>query len=175
MTAYLDAVRRYAVFSGRSSRSQFWFYHLTLLGLAVAGFIIDIAISGGSEPQPLISALIVIGHYIPSLAIIVRRLHDANLSGWLVLLCLLPGIGVIAFIVFGCLAPTPGPNRFDPSHSTGSQSATDGQTGASQAAGASAVERIEKLASLRASGAINDGEFERMKADVLGKTEQGNG
>lgn len=91
------------------------------------------------------------------------------------LLCLLPGIGVIAFIVFGCLAPTPGPNRFGPSHSTGAQSATVGQTRTSQASGASAVERIEKLASLRASGAINDGEFDRMKADILGKTEQGNG
>ncbi|WP_158693384.1 DUF805 domain-containing protein [Neorhizobium alkalisoli] len=170
MSAYLDAMRRYFTFSGRSSRSQFWIYHLTLLVLAIVGFIIDIAISGGGEPQPLVSALIVIGHYIPSLAIIVRRLHDANLSGWLVLLCLLPGLGVIAFIVFGCLAPTPGPNRFDRATATAPHSPEVGQTAASRPAAASNVERIEKLASLRATGAIDEDEFQRMKADILGGT-----
>ncbi|MDW9525877.1 DUF805 domain-containing protein [Sinorhizobium meliloti] len=97
MTAYINAMGRYFAFSGRSTRAQFWYYHLVLLGLAAVGILIDAAIAGG---QPLVS-LIIIAHYIPSLAITVRRLHDADISGWLVLLCLVPGLGIIAFIAYG--------------------------------------------------------------------------
>ncbi|MDW9970415.1 DUF805 domain-containing protein [Sinorhizobium meliloti] len=163
MTAYINAMGRYFDFSGRSTRAQFWYYHLVLLGLAVVGVIIDAAITEG---QPLVSALIIIAHYIPSLAITVRRLHDSDKSGWLVLLCLVPGIGVIAFIAYGCLAST-GPNRFGQGDWGASYSTGAAQTAGSQPAAASNVERIEKLASLRASGAISDDEFQRMKSEVL--------
>lgn len=158
MSAYFDAMRRYATFKGRSTRSQFWLYHLGVLVLAIIGWVIDIAISGPLGPEPLVSAVIVIAHYIPSLAIIVRRLHDTDKSGWLVLVCLIPLIGLVAFIVFGCTASTPGTNRF------GAPVGGDPTVGT---ATGTKVERIEKLASLRASGAISDAEFEKMKADVL--------
>lgn len=158
MSAYFDAMRRYATFKGRSTRSQFWLYHLGVLVLAIIGWVIDIAISGPRGPEPLVSAVIVIAHYIPSLAIIVRRLHDTDKSGWLVLACLIPLIGIIAFIVFGCMASTQGTNRF------GAPVGGDPTVGA---AAGTKVERIEKLASLRASGAISDAEFEKMKADIL--------
>ncbi|MCZ4074955.1 DUF805 domain-containing protein [Agrobacterium sp. LMR679] len=101
MSAYLDAMRRYATFSGRSTRKEFWYYHLALLGLAIGGLIVDVAIAGPHEPQPLVSALIIMGHYVPSLAVIVRRLHDLEKSGWFVLTCLIPLVGVVAFIVIG--------------------------------------------------------------------------
>lgn len=112
MTAYLNAIRRYASFSGRSTRSQFWLYHLVFLAFALAGFVVDIAIAGPAGPEPIVSAMIIIAHYIPSLAIIVRRLHDADKSGWLALLCLVPLVGIVAFIVIGCTASTAGVNRF---------------------------------------------------------------
>jgi uncharacterized membrane protein YhaH (DUF805 family) len=159
MSAYFNAMRRYARFSGRSTRAQFWFYHLAVLGLAVVGFIIDVAIAGPLGPEPLVSAVIVIVHYLPSLAIIVRRLHDADRSGWLVLLCLIPLVGIVAFIVFGCTASTPGTNRFG---------APVGGDPAVAVATGSKVERIERLAGLRASGALSDAEFDKMKADILG-------
>lgn len=146
MSAYLDAMRRYATFSGRSTRVEFWYYHLVLLGLAIGGLIIDVAIAGPREPQPLVSALIIMGHYIPSLAVIVRRLHDLEKSGWLVLTCLIPLVGIVAFIVIG---------------STPSQHPSSGSD--------QQIERIEKLAALRASGAITGAEFETMKADIVGK------
>lgn len=158
MTAYFDAMRRYATFKGRSTRSQFWLYHLGVLILAIVGYVIDIAISGPRGPEPIVSAVIMIAHYIPSLAIIVRRLHDTDKSGWLVLLCLIPLIGIIAFIVFGCTASTPAANRFG---------APVGGDPAGVVATGSKVERIEKLAALRASGALSDAEFEKMKADIL--------
>jgi len=167
MTAYIDAMRRYVDFSGRSTRAQFWFYHLVLLGIAVSTFIIDIVISGGREPQPLVSAIAVMGHYIPSLAIIVRRLHDSGSSGWLVLLCLIPGVGIVAFIAFGCFASTPGPNRFGPAPEPHSHAALTPRPAAFQPSTGSVVERIEKLASLRASGAIDDAEYAQLKDQVL--------
>lgn len=163
MTAYINAMGRYFDFSGRSTRAQFWYYHLTLLGLAVVGVIIDAAVAGG---QPLVSALIIIAHYIPSLAITVRRLHDTDKSGWLVLLCLVPGIGIIAFIAFGCLASTPGSNKFGPADHARLSTAT-APTASSDPPAASIVDRIEKLASLRASGTISDDEFQRMKSELL--------
>lgn len=164
MTAYINAMSRYFNFSGRSTRSQFWHYHLVLLGLAAVGIVIDAALNGG---EPLVSALIIIAHYIPSLAITVRRLHDADMSGWLVLLCLVPAIGIIAFIVYGCMASTPGANRFGQGDQTASYSTGAAPTAASQPTAASNVERIEKLASLRASGAISDDEFQRMKSEII--------
>ncbi|RVG23666.1 DUF805 domain-containing protein [Sinorhizobium meliloti] len=164
MSAYSNAMSRYFGFSGRSTRAQFWYYHLVLLGLAVVGIIIDAAISGG---QPLVSALIVIAHYIPSLAITVRRLHDADISGWMALLCLVPGIGVIAFILYGCLASTPGPNRFGHGDQVAPYSTGRAPTAASLPSAASNLDRLDKLASLRASGAISDDEFQRMKSEVL--------
>lgn len=168
MTAYLDAMRRYAAFSGRSTRSQFWLYHLTLLALALTGFIIDIAIAGPAGPEPRVSAVLVIAHYIPSLAIIVRRLHDSNRSGWLVLLCLIPLIGIIAFIAFGCTASTLGTNRFGPATDKGSPSATRARDGGSVDGPApSAVERLEKAAALHAGGAITDTEFAKVKAAII--------
>lgn len=158
MTAYFDAMRRYATFRGRSTRSQFWLYHLGVLILAIVGYVIDIAISGPRGPEPIVSAVIMIAHYIPSLAVIVRRLHDTDKSGWFVLVCLIPLIGIIAFIVFGCTASTPSTNRFG---------APVGGDPALAVATGSKVERIEKLAALRASGALSDAEFEKMKADIL--------
>lgn len=167
MTAYTDAMRRYFTFSGRSSKSQFWYYHLVVLAIAFIGILIDAVVTDG---QPLFAAVAIMAHYIPSLAIIVRRLHDSDKSGWLVLLCLIPLVGVIAFIAFGCMPATPGANRFGPATATGAHSATAAQTAVSGTVTASAVDRLEKLAALKSSGAIDDAEFARMKSEILGTT-----
>ncbi len=162
MSAYLDVMRRYATFSGRSTREEFWYYHLVLLGLAIGGLIIDVAIAGPREPQPLVSALIVMGHYVPSLAVIVRRLHDLEKSGWLVLTCLIPLVGIVAFIVIGSNpskhAATDFPESRDQRPAPPSPPSGSDQQ----------IERIEKLAALRSSGAITAEEFETMKAGVIG-------
>jgi uncharacterized membrane protein YhaH (DUF805 family) len=52
--------------------------------------------------------------FIPSLAVTVRRLHDQDKSGWLVLLPLIPLVGGIILLVFMLLEGTQGPNRFGP-------------------------------------------------------------
>ncbi len=167
MTAYMNAMRHYFDFSGRSTVAQFWYYYLVLLGLAVITFIIDGVISGGGEPRPLLSAGVVMGHYIPSLAITIRRLHDSGKSGWLVLLCLIPLVGIVAFIVIGCMRSTSDQSRQGLTLQPHPHSATAAPAAASQPAGGSVVERIEKLASLRASGAIDDAEYAQLKDQVV--------
>ncbi|WP_395773205.1 DUF805 domain-containing protein [Agrobacterium pusense] len=164
MSAYLDAMRRYATFSGRSTRKEFWHYHLVLLGLAIGGLIIDVVIAGPREPQPLVSALIVMGHYVPSLAVIVRRLHDIEKSGWLVLTCLIPLVGIVAFIVIGS---TPSKHETTDFHGISHDHPAPERpsSGSDQQ-----IERIEKLVALRSSRAITDEEFEMMKARSLAAT-----
>lgn len=161
MSAYIDAMRRYATFSGRSTRTEFWYYHLVLLALAIGGLIIDAILAGPREVQPLVSAVNVVAHYIPSLAIIVRRLHDLEKSGWLVLTCLIPLVGIVAFIVIGSTPSKPHVSLDSPAAnvpvSQPSHTSTDQQ-----------IEGINKLAALRSSGAITNEEFERMKADIFG-------
>ena len=92
---------KYATFSGRASRSEFWLFQLfTFLG-SIATLIIDVMILGfslddASSPTNLIFLLIVM---IPSVAVGCRRLHDLNKSGWWQILYLTI-IGIILLIIW---------------------------------------------------------------------------
>lgn len=162
MTAYIEAMRRYGTFSGRSTRTDFWCFHLVVLALAFIGLIIDMIIAGPREPQPLFSAVIVIGHYLPSIAIVVRRLHDLDKSGWLALTSLIPAIGIIAFIVIGSTPSKPHAQEIAGRTVRGDHPARQFDSLGS----AEQIERIERLAALRASGAITSEEFAIMKAQT---------
>ena len=74
---------KYANFSGRASRSEFWFFSLFILICYVISFIF-IAIS--LNFFVIIFGILVLGVVIPGFAVAVRRLHDVNKSGWFVLL-----------------------------------------------------------------------------------------
>ena len=117
--------RRYADFSGRSCRREYWMF--TLLSVMVAfGTLILIAIGGGlsetGEAAPgilfwiggAVLGIWVLASIIPSIAVQVRRFHDQDKSGWLVLLNLIPSIGGIIVLVFMCLEGTRGPNQYGP-------------------------------------------------------------
>ncbi|MDZ7906268.1 MAG: DUF805 domain-containing protein [Cypionkella sp.] len=126
--------QKYATFSGRASRSEYWWFGLGfmlymlaatalffLVNGATGGFGMDrgISVLGG-----LIGAVAAIGYLaliVPAIAVTVRRFHDYNLSGWWVLaglvLSALPMIGIIASIamfVISVLKGTNGDNRFGP-------------------------------------------------------------
>ncbi|MDQ0617036.1 DUF805 domain-containing protein [Arthrobacter globiformis] len=117
--------KKYATFSGRASRSEYWWW---VLVAAVVGIIINIitaaggatvAADGTAVPGPgatigLILAVIWgLATIVPSLALTARRLHDVNLSGWLVLLVLVPFLGAIALLVLTILPSKPEGQRFD--------------------------------------------------------------
>lgn len=96
---------KYATFSGRASRSEYWYFFLFCFLLGLATSIVDNVILGvGAELSP-INSLTALALFLPSLAVTVRRLHDRNRSGWWIggfWLGLL-GLGV----VFGMIAATP--------------------------------------------------------------------
>lgn len=105
--------KRYATFTGRASRAEFWWAMLfnLLAGLACAVLDIPIAIGSGQD-WDLFSSIYGLATILPGLAIGVRRLHDIDRRGWWIFLWLLPLIGAIVMIVFHCQRGTDGPNRF---------------------------------------------------------------
>lgn len=125
-------LKRYADFQGRSRRMEYWMFTLGLTVMAillVVLFLVFGSASGGFEPgarsvdNPLAGAptgllvalgLFYIAIFIPSLAVQVRRFHDQDKSGWLVLLGFIPYIGGLILLVFMCLEGTRGPNRYGP-------------------------------------------------------------
>jgi len=93
---------KYATFQGRASRSEFWYAQLFIV---LTGFFLGV-IEGllGISPFPQVSALASIfqlGVFLPSIAIIARRFHDINKSGWWYLL-VLTIIGVIPVLYWFC-------------------------------------------------------------------------
>lgn len=110
-------LKRYADFSGRSRRKEYWMF---VLGVFIAVLLLSIVegivgLSGmvGGVYGPLTS-LLLLGIIVPSIAVQVRRFHDQDKSGWFVLLALIPFLGGLAVLVFMCLEGTKGPNRFGP-------------------------------------------------------------
>lgn len=110
----LMPLRRYADFNGRSRRKEFWMF---LLGVIVASIVIGIVESilgltgmvfGVYGPLTTLFFLAII---VPYIAVIVRRLHDQDRTGWLALLLLVPIVSLV-LLVFMFLEGTKGPNRF---------------------------------------------------------------
>ena len=99
--------RNYVDFSGRASRSEFWYWNLFLLLAQLVLAIVDYATGIG-----VLTALFALATLIPNIAVQVRRLHDIDRSGWFVLIGLIPLVGIIIVIVWWCQLGTPGPNRF---------------------------------------------------------------
>ena len=76
-------LQKYADFSGRASRSEYWWFWLFyVLAISVA------AIINGSQGSYTLNGLIFIIFLLPNLAVTARRLHDVNRSGWWQLLYL---------------------------------------------------------------------------------------
>ena len=110
MNWYLEVLRKYAVFSGRARRMEYWMFLLINLVIALVLAIIDGLIGSQGALEVLYSLAVL----IPSLAVAVRRLHDTNRSGWWIFISLIPLIGLIIFIVFAVQDSTPGANRYGP-------------------------------------------------------------
>ncbi len=104
--AVSDGLSKYATFSGRSSRSAYWWWTLFTVLVFLGATIGDRAIK-----TEVISGLTSLALLIPSIAVMVRRLHDVDQSGWWVLIGLVPLLGFIILIVFACLDSKP-PNKY---------------------------------------------------------------
>jgi uncharacterized membrane protein YhaH (DUF805 family) len=118
--------RRYAEFNGRSRRREYWsfvlFYVLVFFVLnalfgtndwtrSPTGFGYGSVLAGGGG---IVGGLFALFTFVPALAVGVRRLHDQDRSGWLLLLSLIPLLGGFALLVLMCLSGTNGSNRYGP-------------------------------------------------------------
>jgi uncharacterized membrane protein YhaH (DUF805 family) len=124
----VDAVqryfRKYATFTGRASRSEYWW---VVLFNFVVGLVLELlALLLGSVTSPdgqepgwgfypvaIVLLLFFLVSIVPGLALLVRRLHDINLAGWFALLILIPSIGGIVLLIMAILPPNPLGERFD--------------------------------------------------------------
>lgn len=130
---FMDSVRtclhKYAVFEGRASRSEFWWFYLfvTLVSFAVVVpgtmlVLVGAIASGSGDPSPLIwvglaltllGSIATLGLLLPMIAVGCRRLQDRGQSGWLLLLSFVP-FGSVVLLVFWVLEGTPGDNAYGP-------------------------------------------------------------
>jgi uncharacterized membrane protein YhaH (DUF805 family) len=108
-------VTKYASFSGRAGRSEYWYsvlFMLVVLGLSVLGDTAIGAASGTSIPMlTLVSSLALV---LPSLAVTVRRLHDIGRTGWWWFFGFVPFIGWLVLFVYSVLPGTASANRYGP-------------------------------------------------------------
>jgi uncharacterized membrane protein YhaH (DUF805 family) len=110
MSWYLEVLKKYAVFSGRARRKEYWMFVLFNTIIAFVLAIIEALITGTS----VVMTLYYLAVLIPSIAVSVRRLHDTDRTGWWVLIGLVPFIGAIVLLVFCVMDSTEGENRFGP-------------------------------------------------------------
>lgn len=96
--------KKYIVFNGRASRSEFWWFFLFAL-------IVPNLIGFFDSTLFFIICLLIL---LPSLAVQIRRLHDIDRTGWWILINLVPIIGLIVLIIFFATEGTQGQNRFGP-------------------------------------------------------------
>ena len=116
MKYYILAIKNFAVFSGRSNRSEYWYYVLFNLIFAVIAAVIDnvLNLSFDFAPYGFIYLCYVLATLVPGLAVAVRRLHDTNKSGWFVLIVLIPIIGSIWLLILLASKGTAGDNNYGP-------------------------------------------------------------
>ncbi|MBR5523245.1 MAG: DUF805 domain-containing protein [Akkermansia sp.] len=107
--AFKTCMKRYTQFSGRASRSEYWFFALSCFIIGLICGCIDVFIFLG---LPICQLVFSLGIIIPSLAVSWRRMHDSGLSGAHSLWGLIPYLGAIPVIILACRASDNGPNQF---------------------------------------------------------------
>lgn len=129
ISAIKSFYKNYFNFSGRSTRSEYWYFMLANIIIAfILGFImgIGVALDGGDKGVftfifGIPYAIYLLSIIIPSYALLVRRFHDIGKSGWWILICILLnficGIGSIIMLVFCCMDSVPD-NQYGPNPKT---------------------------------------------------------
>ncbi len=116
MNYYIQVLKKYAVFSGRARRKEYWMFVLINALVYIVLFLIDNAagtvVGEGEDRVGIITTIYGLAVLIPGLAVSVRRLHDTDRTGWFVLLALIPFVGAIILIVLACQDSTPGDNKY---------------------------------------------------------------
>ena len=121
MEWYLKVMRdNFANFSGRARRKEYWMFVLVqtivMIGLMILDSVLglDFELQGISLGYGYLYLIGLIVHFIPSLAVLVRRLHDVGKSGWFYFIFLIPIIGVLWLLVLYCTEGQKQDNKWGP-------------------------------------------------------------
>jgi uncharacterized membrane protein YhaH (DUF805 family) len=116
MRWYLATLRKYATFSGRARRSEYWYFVLFyMLFVFVLSFVDSVlGTYDASAGIGLLSGLFVLSMLLPAIAVGVRRLHDIGRTGWWLLVSFVPVAGFILLLVFTVRDSDPGDNAYGP-------------------------------------------------------------
>lgn len=99
---------KYADFHGRAARPEYWWFALFNALASILASIVDKDVIG----YPMLQVIVALALIIPTVAVAVRRLHDADRSGFWLLIVFVPLIGGVALLIWFCLQGTAGDNRF---------------------------------------------------------------
>lgn len=115
MQWYLEVLRKYAVFSGRARRMEYWMFVLVnfLIGVAL-GLIEGLLGIAPDTDESVLGLIYSLAVAIPTLAVGVRRLHDTGRSGWWLLIAFVPLIGALVLLVFFAIEGDSGTNEYGP-------------------------------------------------------------
>ena len=112
------ALTKYATFSGRSRRKEFWmfflFFYIFTIAFTFTGFMIDLAFEFNGIIYASVYVLFTLLMTIPSLAVTVRRLHDIGKSGWFYFVIFIPLIGAVWFLILMIQNGDVGNNQYGP-------------------------------------------------------------
>lgn len=116
MKWYLGVLKKYAVFSGRARRKEYWMFFLFNWIFSVAAVLLDnlIGTANSDSGAGVISIIYSLAVLLPSLAVGIRRLHDLGKSGWWIFIALIPLVGAIWLIVLYATAGQPVENQYGP-------------------------------------------------------------
>ena len=114
MKWYLAVLKQYATFSGRASRSEYWFFVLFSIIASLVLTVIDVVIGKIINIEAFVglSALYTLAVLIPSIAVGIRRMHDQGKSGFYLLLSFVPCVGGLILLYFLVQPSTPGDNEY---------------------------------------------------------------
>lgn len=109
MSWYFMAFKKYAEFTGRSRRKEYWMFYLFNIFAAIILAVIEVLLFG---KESIITGIYILVIFLPSLALIVRRLHDTDHSGWWFFINFIPILGPLWFFYLMCKDGDHETNRF---------------------------------------------------------------
>jgi uncharacterized membrane protein YhaH (DUF805 family) len=122
--AIQSGFQNYANFSGRAARPAYWWWVLFSIVVSLLAAVVDVVLGSSiitaadTRGVGIVGTIVGLALLLPGLAVLVRRLHDTDRSGWWFFITLIPILGAIVLLVFLAMPGTPGDNRYGPSPST---------------------------------------------------------
>ncbi len=109
MNYYRQVLKKYAVFSGRASREEFWSFSKWHSLVAFGCVVLD-----GFGGLGAFTVLYLLATLLPTVAVMVRRLHDVGQSGKSFWWVLVPFAGAIIMLIYLRDESQPGVNQYGP-------------------------------------------------------------